>query len=248
MGVSSSLVVAQHAHVRVRVLLVAPHRLVRVGIRTVLERVPTIEVVAEALGPRDIRSPLRLRTPSVIVVVPGKPGMDLVETVRAIGSHREGRQVSIVALTDEEIDEQGFRAMLESGLRGILRQGCEDSELRRAVETVAAGGVVFTPEVTGRLAHWYLDCTCRVTAVPPPAVGMLTPRELDVLRLVGAGLANTQIAEELVLEVSTVKSHIYHVMKKLHLSDRAKVVVFAHRFGLVRHTRPMTVVPPTPTG
>lgn len=243
----ANLVVADQARARARVLLVAPHRLTRVGIRTVLERVPTVEVVAEAASLFEVRSALRLHKPSVAVVGPCAAGVGLAEMACAINSHREGRPLPMVALIDEEGDdvteEKGFRALLEAGVLGMVRQGCEDSELLHVVETVATGGFAFTPDVTGRLVNWYLDCTCRAVAVPPPAVGMLTPRELDVLGLVGAGLTNFQISEELVLEVSTVKSHIYHVMKKLDLSDRAKVVVYAHKFGLVRENRPISVVP-----
>ena len=215
----------------VRVLLVAPHRLVRVGIRTVLENATSIEVVAEVAKSSEVSSALRRRVPSVVVIGPRVPWAELVEVIAAVNRTRDFGQTPVLVLTDDDDD---VSAMLDAGVRGVLRQGCDDDELVRTVEALAAGGAVFAPDTTFRLLRWYTECACRADHATPPAVADLTPRELDVLRLVGAGMANTEIAEELVLEVSTVKSHVYHVMKKLGLIDRAKVVVFAHEYGLVR--------------
>ncbi|WP_156077444.1 response regulator transcription factor [Saccharothrix sp. NRRL B-16314] len=219
---------------RFRVLLVAPHRLVRLGIRAGLERSARIEVVAEASTTDEVPAALLTSTPSVIIVDPRVPGKDPLQLVRILRGLFRNRTAPILVLADE--DAMDTRALLEMGVRGVLQHGCDEHELASAVTEIALGGAVFSSEVTCRLLDWYLDSVGQTPRRPPAVINTLTPRELDVLLLLATGMSNSQIAEKLTLGLTTVKSHVYHLMKKLDLPDRANAVAFAYQYGLVaRH-------------
>ncbi|NUT52041.1 MAG: response regulator transcription factor [Saccharothrix sp.] len=219
---------------RFRVLLVAPHRLVRLGIRTGLERSTRIEVVAEASTTDEVPAALLTSTPSVVIVDPRVPGKDPLQLVRMLRDLFRNRTAPILVLADE--DAMDTRALLEMGVRGLLQHGCDEHELASAVTEIALGGAVFSAAVTCRLLDWYLDGVGQTPPRPPAVTKTLTPRELDVLRLMATGMSNSQIAEQLFLGLTTVKSHVYHLMKKLDLPDRANAVAFAYQYGLVAPT------------
>ncbi|MEJ7635924.1 response regulator transcription factor [Aeromicrobium sp.] len=128
-------------------------------------------------------------------------------------------------------DEEILAAALRAGAAGFLLKGVPAEDLQRAVQTVAEGGSWLDPAVTGKVLATYRD-----GAPPMPSGGLdaLTPREVEVLELIGTGLSNAEIADRLTLSEGTVKSHIGHVFAKLHLRDRAAAVVFAFDHGLVR--------------
>jgi DNA-binding NarL/FixJ family response regulator len=124
---------------------------------------------------------------------------------------------------------------LRAGAAGFLLKGVPAEDLQRAVRAVADGDSWLDPSVTGRVLSAYRDGTA--PAAPGPAVEVLTPRERDVLALIGEGLSNTEIAQTLVLGEGTIKTHVGHIFAKLQLRDRAAAVVFAFDHGLVRPGR-----------
>jgi DNA-binding NarL/FixJ family response regulator len=135
-------------------------------------------------------------------------------------------------LTTFDDDEYIYRA-LQSGASGFLLKDSPQSQLVEAVRAIAAGGALIDPLTTRRLIGRFTSAVRPARAVPS-ILSALTGRELDVLRLVAEGLSNAEIAERLVVEESTVKTHIGHVLTKLNLRDRVQAVVLAYETGLVR--------------
>jgi DNA-binding NarL/FixJ family response regulator len=213
------------------VLLAARQPLERLGIRALLGRTPAVGEVTEAPTPADAEAALYLSKPSMAVVDLDPREEDPVDFVRAISNRDPGRHIPVLALGDRE-DEKLVKTLLELGVRGFLLKDRVSADLPEAVESIAAGGAVFPPMATRWLIDWIYECSVTAPA-PHPQLPHLTPRELDVLRLVAQGMSNAQIARSLVLGVSTVKSHLYHVMKKLGIGDRAKAVALAYQCGLV---------------
>jgi DNA-binding NarL/FixJ family response regulator len=137
----------------------------------------------------------------------------------------------VLVLTTFE-DEEVLAGALRAGAAGFLLKGVPAEDLQRAVREVAAGGSWLDPAVTGRVLSTYREG--RAPALPGPAVAVLTPREREVLALIGSGLSNVEIAERLTLGEGTVKTHVGHIFAKLDLRDRAAAVVFAFDHGLVQ--------------
>jgi DNA-binding NarL/FixJ family response regulator len=177
------------------------------------------------------------------------PGMDGITAIRQILAEAEQERREpprILVLTTFDLDEHVHSA-LRAGASGFLVKSTPAARLFAAVDAVAAGDMAFTPEITKRLVEAFQQkhdslASAKAhesSAEPEPATAArrpseeLTSRELDVLRMVGTGLSNTDIAAELMLAEATVKTHIYRVMTKLNLASRAQVVVYAYETGLV---------------
>jgi DNA-binding NarL/FixJ family response regulator len=212
------------------VLLVDDQEMVREGLRLVLESEPDVEVVGEAAdGEAGVREAL-LRKPDVVLMDIRMPGVDgLTATRRLVAA---GSRSKVLVLTTFSLDEYVYEA-LRAGASGFLLKDSPRAHLVHAVRSVAAGDALLDPVLTRRL----LDDFARR---PPPGqerperLRHLTERELDVLRLVAQGLSNAEIAQRLVLGVTTVKSHIASLLGKLGLRDRVQAVVLAYECGLVR--------------
>lgn len=213
----------------VRVLLVDDQELIRAGLRGLLRERFGFEVVGELGDGAGVVDAVASLAPDVVVMDVRMPGVDGVTATRRV------REVAgappVLVLTTFE-DEDVLAGALRAGAAGFLLKGVPAEDLQRAVRTVAAGGSWLDPTVTGRVLAAYRDGT--VLPAPGPAVDLLTPREREVLVLIGAGLSNTEIAERLTLGEGTIKTHIGHVFAKLALRDRAAAVVFAFDHGLVR--------------
>ena len=216
----------------IRVLLVDDQELVRTGFRMVLTGEEDIEVVGEAANGHDaIASAARTR-PDVIVMDIRMPVMDGVEATRRLaGTDGESRGPRILVLTTFDTDEHVMDA-LRAGASGFLLKDVTPADFVAAIRVVAAGDALIAPSVTRRL----LD---RFARLPSPtneageALGQLTERELEVLKLVAEGLSNREIAERLVLAEPTIKTHVSHLLLKLDLRDRAQLVVLAYETGVV---------------
>jgi DNA-binding NarL/FixJ family response regulator len=212
----------------VRVLLADDQELVRSGFRLILE-VAGLDVVGEAGdGAEAVDLAARLR-PDVVLMDVRMPGMDGIEATRRIVS--AGLSTRVLILTTFDLDAYVFDA-LAAGASAFLLKDVGREQLVRAVCTVAAGEELFAPSVLRRLvSHYVRRPPARAGA--EPAVSQLTERELEILRLIGRGRSNAEIADELVIAPATVKTHVRHVLQKLELRDRVQAVVLAYEAGLI---------------
>jgi DNA-binding NarL/FixJ family response regulator len=209
----------------IRVLLADDQALVRGGFRLILQAEPDIEVAGEAAdGEQAVAAALQTR-PDVVLMDIRMPVLDGIEATRRLIPQLGATRV--VMLTTFDLDDyvvDAFRA----GASGFLLKTAPPPQLVAAIRTVHAGDGLLAPASTRRL----IEQSARPPA-PGPALGTLTAREHDVLRLLARGLTNAEIAAELVVEPSTVKSHVASLLAKLNLRDRVQAVVFAYESGLV---------------
>jgi DNA-binding NarL/FixJ family response regulator len=218
----------------VRVLIVEDDALMRAGLRGVLDAAPGIEVVGEAGDGRDAAHRAGVHHPDVVLMDIRMPGVDGIAATREVLAAFP--DVRVVVLTTFEQDDYLFGA-LEAGASGFLLKRSKPEELVAAIHTVAGGESLLSPAVTDRVIA--RAASRRATApADHAAVDELTPREREVLGLVAGGLSNAEIAETLVIEESTVKTHTKRILAKLGLRDRVQAVVFAHEHGLARPRRP----------
>jgi DNA-binding NarL/FixJ family response regulator len=209
----------------VRVLIVDDDDLMRAGLRGVLASGETIEIVAEAADGRDAIYRARLHQPDVVLMDVRMPDLDgIAATEELLAAMPETR---VVILTTFEQDDYIFGA-LRAGASGFLLKRTRPEELIAAIHTIAAGDSLLSPSVTTRV----IERTARQPARDDARLAELTPRELEVLELLAQGLSNAEIATALVIEESTVKTHVKRVLDKLDLRDRVQAVIFAYETGL----------------
>jgi DNA-binding NarL/FixJ family response regulator len=163
------------------------------------------------------------------------PNVDGVEATRRLVE--AGSRARILILTTFDLDEYVYNA-LRSGASGFLLKDVQPAQLVDAIRVVAAGEALLAPSVTRRLLDRFADTLPGGEAEPPPGLDSLTERELEVLKLLAGGLSNAELAEQLFLSETTVKSHISSVLRKLDLRDRVQAVVLAYEAGLVRPGTP----------
>lgn len=212
----------------VRVLLVDDQELIRAGLRGILRPSHGFEVVGELGDGAAVPAAVAELRPDVVVMDVRMPGVDGVTATERL--RRDPDAPPVLVLTTFE-DDEVLAGALRAGAAGFLLKGVPAEDLQRAVRAVSAGESWLDPAVTGRVLATYRDGS--TPAVPGPELDVLTPREREVLALIGAGLSNGEIADELVLGEGTVKTHVGHVFGKLGLRDRAAAVVFAFDHGLV---------------
>ena len=162
------------------------------------------------------------------------PNVDGIEATKAIAGDPGLADVRVVILTNYALDEYVFTA-LRAGASGFLAKDCEPDELLRAVRTVADGDALLSPKVTKRLIAEFVAGP----AAPPVDTGpnALTKRETEVVRLVGLGMSNEEIAAHLVISLTTAKTHVSRALGKTNARDRAQLVVYAYETGLVQPRR-----------
>jgi DNA-binding NarL/FixJ family response regulator len=210
------------------VLLADDQDLVRSGLRLMLE-LADIEVVGEAPDGATAVELAAGLAPDVVLMDIRMPGMDGIEATRQIATR--GLPCRVLILTTFDLDEHVFDA-LSAGASGFLLKDVGREKLVEAVRTVAAGEELFAPTVLRRLVTHYVDRP-PAAATQAPELENLTTREIEILRLIGRGLSNTEIAETLVISMATVKTHVRHLLQKLDLRDRVQAVVLAYQSGLV---------------
>jgi DNA-binding NarL/FixJ family response regulator len=214
--------------VSIRVLLADDERLVRAGFRMILKAEPDIEVVGEAAdGIEVIEAATRLR-PDVVLMDIRMPTLDGLEATRRLLASRSVR-ARVIVLTTFDRDEYVYEA-LRAGASGFLLKDAPEDRLLAAIRVAADGGSMFAPSATRRLIEEFAR---RARREAPPGLEQLTPRELEVLRLIAGGLSNEEIAAKLVVSGHTVKTHVAHVLRKLELRDRIQAVVLAYESGIV---------------
>jgi DNA-binding NarL/FixJ family response regulator len=212
----------------VRVLLVDDDDLMRAGLKGVLSSDESIDVVGEESDGRHAAYRTKLARPDVILMDIRMPDLDGIAATREV--LEAFPDAKVVILTTFEEDDYIFGA-LAAGASGFLLKRTAPEDLVAAIHTIAAGDSLLSPSVTSRVIE-------RMAAAPAPAAGAdasleeLTSREREVLELVARGLSNAEIAESLVIEGSTVKTHVARILAKLGLRDRVQAVIFAYEHGL----------------
>jgi DNA-binding NarL/FixJ family response regulator len=215
----------------VRVLIVDDQALVRSGFRMILEARDDLEVVGEAEnGAVAIELAQELK-PDVVLMDVRMPVLDGVEATRRLLESGSGARVII--LTTFDLDEYVFEA-LRAGASGFLLKDVQPSQLAEAIRVVASGEALLAPSVTRRLLDRFAASLDAPAMEPPPELDTLTSRELEILLLMASGRSNGEIAAELVISETTVKTHVSSVLRKLKLRDRVQAVVLAYEAGLIR--------------
>ncbi|MET7806788.1 response regulator [Micromonospora chersina] len=215
----------------VRILLADDQPLLRTGFRMVLGTEDDLDIVAEAGDGVEAVELSRRLLPDVVLMDIRMPRMDGVAATRAIVDAR--LPVRVLILTTFDLDEYVVGA-LRAGASGFLAKDVPAEDLVTAIRTVAAGEAVVAPRILRRLLDRFADVLPDPAATPPKALDALTEREREVLVQVARGLSNAEIARELSVSETTVKTHVGHVLTKLGLRDRVQAVVLAYETGLVR--------------
>ena len=207
----------------VRVLVASPHRLVRAGIGAVLDEESGVRVVGETGDVSGVVALSRRLRPATVVLDLDLPGV-------ADGLLPD-RDVPPVLLLGDEPASEPVVALLRAGVRGFAFKDSPPGTLVAAIVEIAAGNGSLPPSLVGSLLEWFSGQVVATAAVD--AVERLTPREREVLSLLAEGCSTADIARVLVVSASTVKSHAYHLLRKLEVGDRASAVALAYRSGLV---------------
>jgi DNA-binding NarL/FixJ family response regulator len=218
----------------VRVLLVDDQALIRAGFRMILDAEDDIEVVGEcADGTQAVDSARRL-DPDVVLMDIRMPEMDGIEATRRIASATGNGDapVRVLMLTTFDLDEYVYDA-LRAGASGFLLKDVPAEQLVEAIRVVAQGDALLAPSVTRRLISEFSRSAPGGRGKAPDSLDDLTPRELEVFGLIARGMSNAEIAAELVVSETTVKTHVARVLMKLGVRDRVQAVVLAYESGVV---------------
>ncbi|MDU0291153.1 response regulator transcription factor [Saccharothrix longispora] len=211
------------------VLVVDDHPAIRQGLVLILGNAEGIEVVGEAGdGATAIRLAKSLR-PDVVLMDIRMPGLDGIAATRAL--HGEG-VAQVLVLTTFDLDEYVFAA-LRAGAAGFLLKSVDAPRLVEAVRLVAAGENVLGPEITRKLIKAYAEAPAKAQPPVDSRLAQLTERELDVLRCLGRGLSNAQVARELFISGATAKTHVSRILTKLDLRSRVQAAIYAQENDLV---------------
>jgi DNA-binding NarL/FixJ family response regulator len=215
----------------IKVVVVDDQELVRSGFALILGSDPGIEVVAEASDGIEALAAVRTHSPDVVLMDIRMPGMDGIEATGLITSAPETSEVRVLVVTTFDDDEYVVEA-LRAGASGFLVKDTAPQDLIRAVTVVASGDALLTPAITLRMIDRFVRGPDPARSAASVDLPDLTQREQEVLREVAKGLSNQEIAAELVVSYSTVKTHVSHLLTKLDARDRAQLVMIAHQAGL----------------
>jgi DNA-binding NarL/FixJ family response regulator len=217
----------------IRVLLVDDQALVRAGFRMILDAEPEIEVVGEATDGREAISQVRLLNPDVVLMDIRMPGLDGLEASRQIIAAEGDSAPRVLMLTTFDLDEYVYEA-LRAGASGFLLKDTPPEQLVSAIHVVAEGEALLAPSITRRVISEFVKGSGPKPETQFPRLRDLTARELEVLKAIARGLSNAEIARELFVSETTVKTHVARILMKLGLRDRVQVVVLAYEAGVVQ--------------
>lgn len=209
---------------KVRIIVVDDHALFRAGLVSLLTSIPEFEIVGEAGDGEEALAVIAKEKPDVVLLdvnMPVMGGVEMVETLQDLDQPR------VLMLTISKHDEDLFGA-IAAGADGYLLKDSEPDELRRAINLVAEGKSVLSPEVTSRV----LKAVSSSKGIPPDVA--LSKRELEVLQCLAKGMTSALIAQALYISENTVKTHVRHILEKLEASNRAEAVSRAIQLGIIR--------------
>ncbi len=210
----------------IRVLVADDQSMVRAGFRMLLAREQDIEVVAEASNGLEAAELAGRLRPAVVLMDIRMPRLDGIQATRRILAADHAARILI--LTTFDLDEYIYEA-LRAGASGFVLKDDPPEQLIAAIRTIAAGDALLSPAITKRVIRQFTRISRRA---PPEELGELTVREREILRLIASGLSNGEIAQQLYISDTTVKTHVTHILQKLNLRDRVQAVVLAHQTGL----------------
>jgi DNA-binding NarL/FixJ family response regulator len=213
----------------VRVLLVDDQPLLRRSLAMIIDSAPDLTVVGQAADGADALAVARRTRPDVVLMDVRMPRLDGLQATRRICAEPELAATRVVVLSMFELDEYVYEA-LHAGAAGFLLKDARPEDLITAIRRTHDGESLFAPSILTRLVEHYVTVPRTPTRRPPEP---LTPRETEVLTLIGRGLSNNQIAARLTISVKTVKTHVSHLLTKLAARDRAHLVIAAYDAGLV---------------
>ncbi|GAA4095755.1 MULTISPECIES: response regulator transcription factor [Actinomadura] len=214
----------------IRVLVCDDQALIRTGFVTIIDAQPDLEIVGECGDGRTAVDLAHRLRPDVVVMDVRMPVLDGIEATRLLAGAGVSKPVKVLVVTTFNLDEYVYEA-LRAGASGFLLKDAPPAQLLHGIRTVATGAALLAPEVTRQLVGKYA-ARIRPAETTPGDVA-LTPRELEVLRLIANGLSNSEIAATLVISQETVKTYVSRILTKLDLRDRVQAVVYAYRRGLV---------------
>lgn len=212
---------------KISVLIADDHTLFRRGIRKMIEAEDDMQVVDEASNGVEAVQACRELMPDVILMDIQMPEMDGIEATRII--HSEMPHIGIVFITMYENDEFVFRG-IQVGGRGYILKDADPDTMLRAIRAVTHGESLLGPSIALKVMHHLSS----FEKAPESLVDKLTPREIDVLKLIAEGISNKEIAIRLTISEKTVKNHINNILSKLHLYDRTQATLYAIRSGIVK--------------
>lgn len=221
----------------IRVCVVEDQTLVRQGIRSLLELAPDVTVAAEARDGDEALEVITREAPDVVLLDLRMPRRDGIATLEAL--RERGLDVPVLVLTTFDDDELVLRA-LRAGARGYLMKDVTLEQLIGAIRALSAGGTLVQPALTERLIRGLAIRPDDDAFADLPGPQPLTPRELEILRLLAGGYANREIAEAMHLAPGTVKNHVSSVLLKLGVRDRTRAVLRALQLGLLAERDPIT--------
>jgi len=217
----------------IRILLVDDQALVRAGFRMILDAEPDIDVVGEASDGREAVDQVRSLRPDVVLMDIRMPELDGLEATRRIMSAPGDDTPKVLMLTTFDLDEYVYEA-LRAGASGFLLKDTPPEQLVNAIEVVARGEALLSPSITRRVISEFVKGTGPKPQAQFPRLEDLTARELEVLQAIARGLSNAEIARELFVSETTVKTHVARILMKLGLRDRVQAVVLAYEAGVVQ--------------
>jgi DNA-binding NarL/FixJ family response regulator len=217
----------------IRVLLVDDQALVRAGFRMILDAEDDLDVVGEATDGREAIDQVRTLRPDVVLMDIRMPELDGLEASRRIIDAQGDNAPKILMLTTFDLDEYVYEA-LRAGASGFLLKDTPPEQLVSAIHVVAEGEALLAPSITRRVISEFVKGTGPKPATQFPRLADLTARELEVLKAIARGLSNAEIARELFVSETTVKTHVARILMKLGLRDRVQVVVLAYEAGVVQ--------------
>jgi DNA-binding NarL/FixJ family response regulator len=214
----------------IRILIADDQALVRAGFRMILDSEPDLEVVGEAENGTDAVELARRLKPDVVLMDIRMPELDGIEATRQVVGADGESPVRVLMLTTFDLNEYVYDA-LRAGASGFLLKDVPPEQLAAGIRVVARGEALLAPSITRRLIEEFARAAA--PAAQPSGFDELTDREVEVFKLIARGLSNAEIAAELVVSETTVKTHVARVLMKLGLRDRVQAVIFAYESGVV---------------